>query len=70
MSPMTLRAGHLSITRERRLKGVRSRFVNQRTLDQWRGNSGVRRMEYRWGNVKKLLSDLHAGLNGGNDAKS
>ena len=56
--------------RERRLKGVRSRFVNQRALDQWSGNSGVRRMEYRWGNVKTLLSDLHAGLNGGNDAKS
>ena len=56
--------------RERRLKGVRSRFVNQRALDQWSGNSGVRRMEYRWGNVKTLLSDLHAGLTGGNDAKS
>ena len=56
--------------REQRLKGVRSRFVNQKMLDQWRGNSGVKRMEYRWGNVKTLLSDLHAGLNGGNDAKS
>ncbi len=55
--------------RERRLKNVRSRFVNERALDQWRGNSGVRQMEYRWGNVKTLLSDLHAGLNGGNGAK-
>lgn len=59
----------LVYNRERRLKSVRSRFVNERVLDQWRGNSGVKRMEYRWGNVKTLLSDLHAGLNGGNNAK-
>ncbi len=56
--------------RERYLKGARSRFTNPKALERWGGHAGVKRMEYRWGNVKTLLSDLHAGLNGGNDAVS
>ena len=56
--------------RERSLKGVRSRFTNRKALERWSGYAGVRRMEYRWGNVKILLSDLHAGLSGENDARS
>lgn len=65
-----LESRRLVCNRERRLKGVRSRFTNPRTLDQWNGYAGLRQMEYRWGNVKTLLSDLHSGLNGGDDAKS
>jgi len=57
-------------TRERSLKGVRSRFTNPRALDQWKGYAGVGQMAYRWPNVKTLLSDLHAGFNGGGDAES
>ena len=56
--------------RERHLKGARSRFTNPKALERWGGHAGVKRMEYRWGNVKILLSDLRAGLNGGNDAVS
>ena len=36
-------------TRERLLKGVRSRFTNPRARDQWTGYAGVSRMTYRWG---------------------
>lgn len=48
--------------REHQLKGARSRFVNQRALDQWGGHSGVNALDYRWGTVKVLLDDLHLGL--------
>lgn len=54
--------------RERQLKGVRSRFTNPRARDQWKGYAGVGQMAYRWSNVKTLLSDLHAGLNGSGHA--
>jgi len=56
--------------RERQLKGVRSRFTNPRARDQWEGYAGVGQMAYRWPNVKTLLADLHAGLNGDGHAKS
>jgi len=48
--------------REMKLKGSRSRFRNQRALEQWRGNSGLWRLVYRWPNVKRFLNDLYEGL--------
>ncbi len=48
--------------REMKLKGARSRFRNNRALDQWSGHSGDRRLVYRWPTVKKLLNDLHQGM--------
>ena len=55
-------------TRDRLLKGVRSRFTNPRARDQWTGYAGVSRMTYRWPNVRILLSDLYAGLHRSNHA--
>jgi hypothetical protein len=49
--------------REMKLKGTRSRFKNQRALEQWGGYSGVGRLVYRWPNVKVLLNDLYHGVN-------
>ena len=49
--------------REMKLKGTRSRFRNQRALEQWGGYSGVGRLVYRWPNVQVLLNDLHQGMN-------
>ena len=49
-------------SRERKLKGTRSRFTNQRALEQWGGYSGVGRLVYRWPNVKVLLHDLYQGM--------
>jgi hypothetical protein len=40
----------------------RSRFMNMAALRQWGGASGMYRMDFRWGIVKVLLSDLFAGL--------
>lgn len=48
--------------REISLKGGRSRFRNQRSLEQWGGYSGIGRFVYRWPNVTALLKDLHQGL--------
>ena len=50
-------------SREMKLKGSRSRFRNQRALEQWGGYSGVGRLVYRWPNVKVLLNDLYQGMN-------
>ena len=49
--------------REMKLKGTRSRFRNQRALEQWGGYSGIGRLVYRWPNVKALLNDLYQGMN-------
>lgn len=49
--------------REMKLKGTRSRFRNQRALEQWGGYSGVGRLVYRWPNAKLLLNDLYQGMN-------
>ena len=56
------RARELVRDREISLKGPRSRFKNRRALEQWRGDSGTRRLVYRWHNVKVLLKDLHQGM--------
>ena len=48
--------------RERELKKGRSRFTNQRALEQWSGASGSTRMVYRWPFVQTLLNDLYVGL--------
>lgn len=58
-------AQNLIKTREMRLKGSRSRFRNQRSLEQWGGYSGVGKFVYRWPNVKALLKDLFQGMNRG-----
>lgn len=48
--------------REIFLKKARSRFKNQGALDQWKGASGLGRMNYRWYRVTTLLKDLYEGL--------
>lgn len=52
--------------REMRLKGARSRFENQRALDQWSGYAGLYRMNYRWVNVQRFVHDLHDARSGEN----
>lgn len=55
-------ARNLVMCREMKLKGARSRFKNRRALEQWSGYSGIRKLVYRWPNVKMLLNDLYQGL--------
>lgn len=52
-------------SREKGLKGQRSRFLNQRALDQWSGYAGTARLSFRWPTARSFLRDLHAGLKGG-----
>ncbi len=49
--------------RERQLKGAhRARLANKGRLSDWRGSVGVGRMQFRWSQVRRLLTDLHEGL--------
>lgn len=52
----------LVATRERRLKGGRSRLVNQAALDNWSGGVGLGRLQYRWSYAQTMVSDIAAGL--------
>jgi hypothetical protein len=45
-------------SRERSLKGHRSRFDNRGALAQWSGSSGVGRLVYRWPTARGFLGDL------------
>ncbi len=58
-------ARQLVRNRELALKGARSYFMNRTLLNQWRGYLGLRRLEYRWSQVRVLLRDLYRGLYGG-----
>ncbi len=44
--------------RETMLKGGRSRFTNERALEQWGGYAGLSPMNFRWATVSTFLSDL------------
>lgn len=48
--------------RERSVKKAQSRLVNDKLLQTWSGASGSRRLTYRWSQVKRLLTDIHDGL--------
>jgi hypothetical protein len=55
-------ARELVAQRELRLKGGRSRLVNQAALDAWNGGSGLVPLDYRWGVAGRYLNDIYAGL--------
>lgn len=55
-------ARNLIEMRERALKQARSRFINRKALEQWGGQSGTRRLVFRWPNTKVFLKDLHQGM--------
>ena len=48
--------------RERQLKGPRARLSNSGRLLDWSGAAGVGRMNFRWHQVRQLLTDLLRGL--------
>ena len=45
-------------TRESRLKGSQSRFVNRSLLDRWGGRSGTLRLSFRWKEAGRHIRDL------------
>ena len=48
--------------RERQVKKAQSRLVNDKLLRDWSGSSGGSRLTYRWRQVKRLLIDIHNGI--------
>src|ERR1017187_3557634 len=54
--------------RERAQKGSQSRLTNDRLLASWSGQSGTRRLTYRWAQVNRIVQDLHDGLEAANAA--
>lgn len=53
---------HLIARRERAQKGSQSRLTNDRLLAAWSGQSGTRRLTYRWDQANRIIQDLHDGL--------
>lgn len=56
---------------ERESKGAQARIGDAKRLVNWSGGSGAGALAYRWNSVRRMLVDLHAGLNtqiGANDA--
>lgn len=48
--------------RERSVKRAQSRLINDRLLRTWSGGSGTRRLTFRWTQVRRLLLDVHNGV--------
>jgi len=53
--------------RERFLKGARAKLENPKALAAWGGASGNYRLNFRWNNAKRIIADIHEGLNGGRE---
>lgn len=49
-------------SREWQIKRGQARLRNVKTLAQWGGGAGTARLNYRWGNVRILLTDITDGL--------
>ena len=50
--------------REQQHKRAQARFGNRARLRSWQGDSGTARLEYRWSQVRRFLTDLAVGLHG------
>lgn len=55
-------ARNLIRQREMLLKKNRSRFTNQRALDQWSGKAGLNKISYRWPVVQGYINDIQKAL--------
>lgn len=53
----------LIANRERAIKRGRSRLTNTRLLASWGGASGTRPLTFRWVQVRRIVTDIHEGLN-------
>ena len=55
----------LIANREFQLKGPRARLSNRNALNRWKGESGTRRLIYRWNIISTYVADILTGLNAG-----
>lgn len=63
LAGMADRADLRALVRDREIsiKGPQSRLRNDKLLRTWAGASGSRRLDFRWPNVRTIVSDIHAG---------
>ena len=61
--PFNRAARQLVQQREGRLKGKLARLFNSRALELWNGESGLGRLNYRWGVAQTMLLDIAEGVN-------
>ncbi len=54
-------ADALVASREREQKRAQARLDNERLLRQWGGSSGTERLAFRWGQVRRMTTDLNGG---------
>jgi len=54
--------------RELRHKRTQARFGNKARLRSWEGESGTARLEFRWSQVRRFLTDISRGLHGAEPA--
>lgn len=52
----------LIANRESQLKGPRARLSNRNALNRWKGESGTRRLTYRWNIVSTYVADILKGM--------
>ena len=48
--------------RERAIKKSQSRLTNDKLLGAWSGESGSGRLAYRWPQVRRIVTDIHQGM--------
>jgi hypothetical protein len=58
-------ARELVVHRERAIKGPLARCDNTRAREVWHGDSGLRRLDYRWRTAATFLKDIATALGGG-----
>jgi hypothetical protein len=68
-NPRTLRAGQtneeLIFSRETQIKGALARCNNRRSREMWKGEAGLRRLDFRWSNAHEVIRDVATGMGGG-----
>ena len=60
--PDNTRLRALVAGRERGIKKAQSRLTNDKLLGAWSGDSGSGRLTYRWSQVRRIVTDVHEGL--------
>ena len=56
------RARDFIANRERAQKKSQARLRNEKLLSAWSGASGSGQLTFRWSNVRRIVTDIHDGL--------
>jgi Family of unknown function (DUF6361) len=68
-NPRTLRGAEsnkeLIFSRETQIKGALARCNNRRSREMWKGEAGLRRLDFRWSNAHEVIRDVATSMAGG-----